>query len=328
MKTRTGAIWTKVGVGDLLHGNAQGGTATIHRITEPVSLSRYVLKLFATDQLALRRKPEHHEKLDTIARFAMAKAAEQRPFVTWPLALAYAKQNGGAADLVGFVMMHVPNGMELDYLFAPHLRAKYFPGVGPDQLLAVGADIADRLARLHASLSDPTKPGGIVFGDLTPRNILVTTQGLQVRFIDADSFQFTGTGKILATKDSTEGFRARVIADAFRSKKPMPAFTTATDAECLAIILFKLLVNDAHPWASSMAFEINGETPSEEENMLAYRFPYKEPAKYRPPQLSLNTYNALPGPVRAAFEQAFLTARPPTPAEWAKTLGHVRASFR
>jgi DNA-binding helix-hairpin-helix protein with protein kinase domain len=114
------------------------------------------------------------------------------------------------------------------------------------------------------------------------------------------------------------------MAAASRAGGVMPPFTHADDAYCLAMVLFQVLVDGAHPWTAGERFEVNGIKPDEEDNMLARRFPYADPATCFPPKIRLQTYQKLPLVVRLAFERAFLSATAPTPQEWVHILIQAR----
>lgn len=317
-----------VALGDTLNAGAFGGTATVHRIlTQPYHYM--AAKVFNDDVLASRRTPAVYDKLSMIAAaseglkrgYVGAGVIEPpRPFVTWPEALLFDANKADLQHLVGFAMPLVADGLPLSKLTSPKHRKAQFPGLASDGLMCAAQNIAQAVSILHGA----DGRSGIVIGDLTPRNILIM-QDLRCHLIDADSYQLATSAKVFGSADSTPGFRSPRIAAAARTGGVLPAFTHADDAYCLALVLFHVLVDGAHPWIAGERYEAAGAKPDEEDNMLAKRFPYTEPATYFPPKIRLQTYQKLHQKLRKAFEQAFLGSTPPTAAEWVQALVAARA---
>ena len=324
--------WTPLTLGDQLNAGAYGGTSSIHRISTP-GKSHLVAKLFNEGVLASRRRPEAHNKLIFVARCsARLKAGwstresrvDGRPHIAWPEMLLYSEQTATPDKLVGFVMPAFHGVHPLQLLYTPKHRKLHFPTASSDVMLAVAAMLAAVVDDLHGGQGN----SGILIADLTPRNILISPKW-DVRIIDADSFQYTGAGKVHRTNESTPGHRSPKMARAALAGDPLPLFTRDDDAYALTIIIFHLLVDGAHPWRAGSRFEINGIAPDEEENMLAGRFPYAAPDRLHPPRIRLQTYQRLAPAVRAAFERTFICERPLTPGEWVRVIGRVRGqAFR
>ena len=269
-----------VTLGDTLNAGAFGGTATVHRIlTQPYHYM--VAKLFNDDVRASRQTEVVYEKLSFLAAasdvlkrgYVGAGFVEPaRPYVAWPEALLFDANKADRQHLVGFAMPLVADGHPLAKLTSAKQRKTHFPNLAPDGLLQAAQNIAGAVLTLHGA----DGRSGIVLGDLTPRNILITP-ALRCYLIDADSYQFATTSRFFGSADSTPGFRSPRIAAAAKAGGGLPPFIHADDAFCLAIVLFHVLVDGAHPFAAGEGFEVGGVKPDEEENLLAKRFPYADP---------------------------------------------------
>ncbi len=320
--------WHAISLGEQLNAGAYGGTSAIHRIAT-IAMGHLVAKIFNETALANKRAQAAHDKLVFIAQCSQrlrdgyghyGSRVAGRPHVAWPHMLLYAEPTASSHKLVGFAMPAFHGMHPLTLFYTPKHRKSHFPNASPDALMAMAASLAAIVDELHGGKGD----SGIVIGDLTPRNILLNPQW-ELRLIDADSFQYTSRGVVHGTNESTPGFRSPSMARATRAGTSSPRFTRADDAYALALIIFHLLVDGAHPWRAGSRFEINGAPPDEEENMLAKRFPYTAPDQLHPPRIRLQTYQRLPLELRTAFTRTFCGEAPLTPAEWFGVLGCTRA---
>lgn len=321
-------VWHPVDVGDQLNAGASGGTASIRKVLS-ASHATYVAKMFDATALAADKGVLLHTKISDLARFAgpLAKGhtskaghvVPARPFVAWPELVLYTTNEAKPEHFRGFLMPKVEGEM-LTVLNSPRHRKQRFADYSPQRLFQVGAAIAEQLQNLHGL----DRVGGILFGDLTPRNIMVGPDW-RVTFIDADSYQYRGNRWCLPSSLSTPGFRSPRMAEASRAGKPLPEYAPYDDAYALAILLFHLLVDGAHPWRSADRFEVNGTSPDEEDNMLAGRFPYTRPDELCPPKIRFATYQKLPADIRKAFELTFAGDRTLCPGAWAVLLRRAAA---
>lgn len=320
---KTPTLMLPIELGDALNAGAFGGTATVHKIrTQPYHYM--AAKVFNEDALVSRRTPDVHDKLVFIAAASEAlkrgyvrggKLVRGRPHIAWPEALLYDAHVADPDHLVGFTMPMFADSAPLSRLTSPKQRKSQFPQLPVNGLSLAARNIAGAVADLHGIGGR----SGIVIGDLTPRNILIRTN-LACQLIDADSYQFSVGSKVWGSADSTPGFRSPWIAEAARAGGALPVFSLRDDAYALAIVLFHVLVDGAHPWTAGERFEVNGIKPDEEDNMLAGRFPYADPGSCFPPKIRLQTYQKLPVEVRQLFELAFIGNAPPSPAQWVDVL--------
>lgn len=328
LRARAGS-WFPLEIKDPLNAGATGGTSTVHAITTRY-FEGYAAKIFAPSALSGSRRLAHHAKISAVAGMSRllrngylggGKLRAALPYVTWPELILYDQRAAHPDHLIGFAMRRIDDGHPLMVMATPKHRKKVFGTMSQSDLLGVATLIADRLDCLHG----PNGDRGIVFGDLAPRNVLISP-ALEVTLIDADSYQYRGSKVMFATQDSTPGHRAPRIAKAALAGGLLPPLTIEDDAYALAILLFYLLVDGAYPFRTGSSFEIDGRTPDDEENMLAGRFPYTDPATLKPPKIKLQTYLKLPEPIRQLFEEAFVGGKPPAPSRWVATLADVRLS--
>lgn len=321
---------TPITLGDALNAGAFGGTATVHRVlTQPFHFM--AAKVFNDAVLATRRAPDAYAKL----RFIAANSERLKrgfvhagtliagyPFVAWPEVLLFRTNSATPENLIGFAMPLLTDAHPLSRLTSPKQRKVHFPDAGAEGLLTAAQNIAKAVLTLHGDNAQ----SGILIGDLTPRNVMITPD-LKCKLIDADSFQFTLSSAVHATADSTPGFRSPRMADAAKSGAALPPVKPADDVFCLAIVLFHVLVDGAHPWTAGERFEIDGIKPDEDDNIRTKSFPYADPARCFPPRIRLHTYQKMHADIRGLFETAFLTPKPPSPQHWVDTLARVRADM-
>lgn len=328
--SQTPPLLMPVMLGEAVNAGAFGGTATVQRIlTKPYHFM--AAKVFHEIGIAHRRSSDGYDKLQFIAahseglRRGFVRAGRVTlgmAFVAWPEALLYSANAAKPENLVGFAMPLFANAHPLSHLTSPKQRKKHFPGFEARHLFVAAKNIATAVQVLHGA----DAKSGVLIGDLTPRNILIDAN-LRCMMIDADSYQFTTSAKVYATADTTPGFRSPRMATAARAGTALPSVLPGDDAYCLAVVLFHVLVDGAHPWTAGERFELNGIKPDEEDNMLAGRFPYADPGTCFPPKIRLQTYQKLPVAIRQLFEAAFLTTKRPSPQQWIDALSDAGAGM-
>jgi len=95
-----------------------------------------------------------------------------------------------------------------------------------------------------------------IIGDLNPKNIMVSNTG-QIIIVDTDSFHIRdhktgliyrcGVGFPQCVAPEIQGWQFRTA--------PLPTFTEYTDRFSLAVLIFKILMNGAHPFAVKLKGE-------------------------------------------------------------------------
>ncbi|GAB3003626.1 phosphotransferase [Amycolatopsis acidiphila] len=178
--------------------------------------------------------PDLHQRLVALMRTEPA---------TWPgdhaehLHVAWPRQalldEGGRT--IGFLMPRVA-GRSLTRLFDPYVRAEAIDEPTWRVLVAVGARVARLLARLHQA--------GIVVGDVSPANIMVSPTG-HVTLIDCDTVQFTDPATGIA--HSCAKVTPEYAPPALACTGPA-SLTPADDAFGLGILICQLLMEGDHPF--------------------------------------------------------------------------------
>jgi TonB family protein len=256
----------------------------------------------------------------TLARARKLGLMLQRPpaldpgaAVAWPVDLLTGPSGGRFA---GFLMPRA-RGPRLFELYNPVSRRRAAPLFDYGMLHRAGVNLAAAFDGLHAH--------GYVVGDVNESNILVSPADAGVTLVDADSFQ-------VRDPDGRAVFRSGVGKAEFTPPELQGAHFTEVDrAEAhdrfgLAVLLFLLLNEGTHPFASRLAD--GGDVPPVEERISRGLFPHARPDDgCRPPRLA-PPFAALDPALQAMFMRAFVdghrdpSARP-APAEWRAALAEA-----
>ncbi|MDR2031463.1 MAG: DUF805 domain-containing protein [Azoarcus sp.] len=222
----------------------------------------------------------------------------------WPKTLLY--RDG---QLCGFIMPRFKNARELHLFTDARDRQTYFPGRD-------GFAFAVHVAQCVAIAFHHVHRFGYVVGDVQLRNILLDEAGT-VRIIDCDSFQVTTPqGVVYPCLVGVPDFKAPELYDHL-SGAPR---TIAQDNFAMAIILFKLLLDDNHPFAGKPPQ--NRDMTLEEkiqQNLYAYSRASKR--QLMPPNVR-HPEDVLPPEMVDLFERAFTQApaQRPDAGTWYKAL--------
>lgn len=207
-----------------------GGEGTVFEVVGEPNL---VVKIYHQPD------PRREQK---ILRMISARPSRVDDFA-WPLDAVYSADRG---EFLGFVMQKV-KGVPLRDIVVYDKRK----GVPWSFYVLVAANIATAVQSLHEA--------GHVVGDLNPNNVLVDTGTGVVRLIDTDSFHIidrlngevypcvVGQPECLAPELQGIG---RTSGESFRTIPPDRSFNVDTDLFSLAIMIFRTLMNGAHPFNS------------------------------------------------------------------------------
>ena len=253
----------------------------------------------------------------------------QKGILAWPIDLVESEQG----KLIGFVMPKVDLDEHLKRVYSyrhPGLEASeyaLFPSV--KSRLSIAINLCSALHELHTK--------GYVIGDFNHANIGVNYGTGQIYFMDCDSFHITDDNNIVhRTSVIMSGYLAPEIikhCNDERSKgRPynldkvaLPTFTRESDLFCLAIHIFKLLMNGVDPFlgvkhdaTGSQAAPFVG-NEAIERNTYVFRPGNKPSAVFCPPAESL------PPEILALFNKAFIEGRTepltrPTETDWYNAL--------
>ena len=214
----------------------KGGEGSVFAIEQ---YPNRVVKLYKNKKEAAQRK-DKIEEMVSISRRNNSNASRLTRFVAWPMGLIYDKSGA----FIGYGMEAVHSSIELDdiYCYPPQGNGKLSIRDKVDVLI----DLCETIDRIHAA--------GQVFADGNPNNIKITSRN-KVKMIDADSYHIKSRGKefrcIVCHPEYVAPELSRKIKNG-RTYETVPenedTFTKETDRYSLAIHIFKMLMNGAHPF--------------------------------------------------------------------------------
>lgn len=311
VRTRPAAIQSKDTTRSALLGLPfdKGAAASIYAF-DPLMPAGSVAKIY-NEQYRLDTSLKPLDKLLALV-VRHEELAAKLPFVLWPDELIFDRadltENNMREALLGFTMPRLPAGTISLYTLMK--QAKYRGHFQSGATVRLAARVADCLARLHAA--------GIVFCDLNPKNIHVSKDLDSVYFLDADGYQASIGGRAIPSRGVTEGY-ASPSAIANHASNPTAMRSAADDSFVLAILVFQLLLDRAHPFATGPQY-VEHPAAGHNDNIAAGRFAFADVARYHPDADAAGLYARLVTPLKAAFHRSFLGNSPLTAAEWAQLL--------
>ena len=273
-----------------------GGEAVVYHVPGDTGL---VAKIYHDPAIERARK--------LALMLAHPPALPEGTSIAWPVDVLLHERG-----FAGFVMPFA-EGPRVFEFYNPVTRRAHAPGFHFGLLHRAGQNLAAAFDALHAA--------GYVVGDVNESNLLVSPSDARVTLVDADSLQ---------VRDPSGGiFRSKVGKAEFTPPELQGVSFGDVDREPehdrfgLAVLLFLLLMEGTHPFASRLA--AGGETPPVEERIRRGLFPHASGEdEVHPPRLS-PPFDALDAEVREMFVRAFVagysdpTARPAA-AEWRDAL--------
>ncbi len=228
----------------------RGGQGTVYKVAgQPKLVAKVYLRPPSQEQV---HKLEALVKTnnDTIATVS-----------AWPLATLYDYQGHSQGYLMPQVDLREYH--ELHALYSPGSRRKYFAEVDWSFLVHTARNVARAFATLHAA--------GHLMGDVSGRNILVSSQGM-VRIIDTDSFQVRYGSEVFPCPVGTAEFtppelQGQNFGTFIRHEQH--------DRFGLALLIFHLLFEGRHPYAGIHA---GGKMLSPAQAIAANAFAYSAKA--------------------------------------------------
>lgn len=240
--------------------------------------------------------------------------------ICWPTHLVYSSED--CSEFLGFAMPLIDKNVFKEY----HLlcdkpgstssvcyRLENF-GTGFTYLhmYAVALNLVTCVMNIHKA--------GHAIGDLNDKNILVSTKDSKLTVVDCDSFEIRDADAIR--------YDCNVFMPEFSApeviKRENIDDRQLSDRFSLAILIFKLLMLNTHPYASRGSSVEHLNTP--EEKIMSGYYPYKEyeSLDVRPPVYAL-PYYIIPPEISALFDRCFVEGqnnpeKRPTPDEWFNAL--------
>ncbi|MBN1433062.1 MAG: hypothetical protein JW931_09865 [Methanomicrobiaceae archaeon] len=266
---------------------------------------------------------ELHEKILTMVNYPpggnLTKPADEisSSSIAWPSSTLNIF-NKGKSEFIGYIMPRIDTGLfkEAHMYYDTTDRLKLLGGSFSWQYLMTAAyNISFVVSKIHET--------GHCVGDFSPRNILIARTAA-VSFIDCDSFQVCNpeSRKIYHTKVGTgELLPPELMGRNFRQEEINRHYS---DLFALGIIIFRLLMNGAHPYQA--AGEGVRDLPTIEQKTMKGLYPYisqnkgyVRPPGYTPP------YDIIPSCIRDLFLQCFVEGhrdpfKRPSADEWCRCL--------
>ena len=213
----------------------KGGEGSVYAVA---NYPNRVVKVFKKNEAAQRK--EKILEMISIARQPNSSASKLTDFVTWPMGAVFDKN----ANFIGYGMQTIHSSIELDDVYC-------YPPQGNENLSI--SDRVDVLIDLCRSIN-LLHSAGQVFADGNPNNIKIISHN-KVKMIDADSYQIKSRGKeyrcIVCHPEYVAPELSRKIKNG-KTYETVPkneeTFTKETDRYSLAIHIFKMLMNGAHPF--------------------------------------------------------------------------------
>lgn len=242
--------------------------------------------------------------------------------IAWPLELVYADSRGSVC--VGFVMPKAdPKKFRqaLTYLSPSERRREWGGRFTWRSLYITAMNLASAVGAIHDK--------GYWIGDLSDANVLIALNTL-VTIIDCDSFQVRDPDSqvILSCPVGTPGYTApEFIGTTFRD---VPR-TTHADNFALAVVIFKLLMQDTHPYAARGS--LVDDLPGTDEKVRNGLFPYTAGTGDISPPVAAPPFKVLHHEIQEMFHRCFVEGhanptRRPTAAQWHGALEKLTGAFR
>ena len=203
---------------------AGGGEGDIYDVT---GAPDYVAKIYRPD----KRTTERERKLS----FMTANRPGAMEQYAWPLDVLY--ENGSFA---GYLMPKIKGKEKLRNLYVYDKRkGKPWP-----LYVAIAKNLSAAVYNVHEIHQ--------VIGDLNPENILVNPNDGMVVLVDTDSYHISDSGRTYRCGVGMPEFVAPELQGIHFPSAPLPTFTPETDRFSLAVLIFALLMNGAHPFACTV----------------------------------------------------------------------------
>jgi DNA-binding helix-hairpin-helix protein with protein kinase domain len=277
-----------------------------------------------TDSLHLAAK-KYHPKYITAEREHKIKAMLKAPpsqadlsQFAWPVDILY--EDG---RFVGYIMPRIRDFRKLNEVYVTDDRQ----GKAWGYYIEIAKNLSAALHCVHQT--------GHVCGDLNPDNICVDQSGL-ITLVDNDSYHIydptlnrvfrCGVGRAEYVPKELQGFNF--------GSAPLPTYTEDTDNFALAVLIFCILMNGAHPFMCALSkagYSLSEFQPKD--NIVRGLFPYLQSA----PGVTIPVYappiDCLTPQLRDLFKRAFVDGHSdpgarPKAAEWFHALEELRGSLQ
>jgi DNA-binding helix-hairpin-helix protein with protein kinase domain len=241
--------------------------------------------------------------------------AELLKYFTWPRDVIFDK-----GRFVGYIMQRLHGNKRLNEMYTFDKRG----GMTWKFCLSIASNLTTLVSSIHKR--------GHVIGDLNPNNIIVDPQSAVVTMVDNDSYHIynAASGETYRCEVGMAEFLPASLQGINFKTAPLPTFSTDSDLFALAVLIFSLLMNGAHPFACSVK-GVSGQSFQPIDNIKKGFYPYADSQtgvsipKYAP------DIDILPATMQNMFRAAFLIApnvKKPSADDWHQALAELQGHLR
>lgn len=285
---------------------AGGGEGDVYDV---VGAPGYVAKVYKPD----KRTTERERKLSVMV--------SNKPSVmeqyAWPLDVLY--ENG---QFIGYIMPKINGKEKLRNIYVYDKRK----GKPWSLFIAIAKNLSAAVHNVHEIHQ--------VVGDLNPENILVNPNDGMVTLVDTDSYHISDSSRTYRCGVGMPEFVAPELQGIHFPSAPLPTFTPESDRFALAVLIFALLMNGAHPFSCKV---ISGSSSKFQpidnmQNGKCAFFPDSRSSNMDIPRYAPDL-SSLPDNIQKLFRRAFVAGHStpslrPSAEEWYNALEQLEDNLK
>ena len=285
---------------------AGGGEGDIYSIDGATDI---VAKIYKAD----KRTTERERKLSVMVSIKPSILEQY----AWPVDVLY--ENG---QFVGYVMPKISGKEKLRNIYVYDKRT----GKPWSLYIAIAKNLAAAVHNVHEIHQ--------VIGDLNPENILVNPNDGMVTLVDTDSYHIADSNRTYRCGVGMPEFIAPELQGIHFPSAPLPTFTPESDRFALAVLIFALLMNGAHPFSCKV---ISGSSSKFQpiDNMQNGKCAFFQDS--RSSNMDIPRYapdiESLPENIQQLFRRAFVSGHGnpslrPSAEEWYNALEQLESNLK
>lgn len=307
---------------ELIDTGKSGGEGTVYNIK---GYPNRVVKIYNKASDAKSRE----EKINAMCEMSESstfKNSELTKDIAWPMSPIYDKKN----NFIGFGMPAIQSSIELEDLYVyPHNPSRSSAVSIYNRVTAL-ISLCDTIKKVHSIKQ--------IIGDENPNNIKIT-QSFEAKLLDVDSYHISYRDKKYKCPVCAPGYVAPELAKKCKGttyeEAPGETFTEYTDRFSLAIHIFRMLCNGAHPYSSKVAKKKVGSTPAPkpiDHKVEKGECIYFNNSKGMEPPPYVPDFNSFPEYIKNLFKRAFVDGnnapeKRPSETEWKVALTKFRSEL-
>lgn len=285
---------------------AGGGEGDIYDV---IGVAGYVAKIYKSD----KRTTERERKLSVM----VSNKPSMMEQYAWPLDVLY--ENG---QFVGYIMPKINGKEKLRNIYVFDKRK----GKPWSLFIAIAKNLSAAVHNVHEIRQ--------VIGDLNPENILVNPNDGMVTLVDTDSYHISDSSRTYRCGVGMPEFVAPELQGIHFPSAPLPTFTPKSDRFALAVLIFALLMNGAHPFSCKV---ISGSSSKFQpidnmQNGKCAFFPDSRSSNMDIPRYAPDL-SSLPDNIQKLFRRAFVAGHStpslrPSAEEWYNALEQLEDNLK